>query len=92
MHTYIDNTWICRAYRDTKDKLVVASQKESNSYEEASRDSDWRDVMKNELNAFKENKTWQIVDLSMGKKKMKYKCESKVQFKVNGFVEKYKVK
>lgn len=53
---------------------------------------EWIKAMKHELDALSINKTWEMVDLPLGKKAIGFKWVFKVKLKVYGTLERYKVR
>lgn len=71
--------------------LSIESHVELSSYEQASRDTNQWNAMKNELQELEENKTCKIIDLLVKKKAINYKQVYKVKFNEDGSIERHKV-
>lgn len=62
------------------------------SFEEAQKSQEWRDAMKEELDAIHKNGTWELVDTPPEKKIIGLKWIFKTKFKANGQVLKHKAR
>jgi len=65
---------------------------EPKSYEEALLDDKWKDAMQQELQALKENGTWNLVPCPQGKPVIGCKWAFNIKHKVDGTVERYKAR
>ena len=59
---------------------------------EALFDENWKQTMNAEMEALEKNKTWELVDLPIGKRLVGCKWVYTVKYKVNGSLERYKVR
>ena len=50
----------------------------------------WKEAMKNEMDALKQNKTWDLMELPQGKKLVGCKWVFIVKYKAVGLLERYK--
>lgn len=65
---------------------------EPSSYLEASTDPNWVKAMDQELKALSDNKTWEVVDLPLGKKAIGCKWVYKVKLNSDGTLQRYKAR
>ena len=70
--------------------LVMSTNREPSSYSEAINFSEWRKAMTEEIRAFEQNETWEIVDPPRDKKPIGCRWVFKVKYNANGEVECYK--
>ncbi|PKU79659.1 Retrovirus-related Pol polyprotein from transposon TNT 1-94 [Dendrobium catenatum] len=59
---------------------------------EALSDKNWRNAMKDEMQALEKNETWEIVNLPIGKKSVGCKWVFSVKYKADGTLERYKAR
>ncbi|GKA24510.1 putative RNA-directed DNA polymerase [Tanacetum coccineum] len=62
------------------------------TYKEASTDSKWIEPMNDEMEALNRNGTWEITDLPKGRKHVGSKWISKIKYRANGEIERYKAR
>ncbi|MFS7910246.1 putative RNA-directed DNA polymerase [Helianthus anomalus] len=65
---------------------------EPSSYTEAVKDTNWINVMNEEISALHKNNTWTIVDLPKGKRSIGCKWVYKVKYRSTGEIERYKAR
>ncbi|GJY68778.1 ribonuclease H-like domain-containing protein, partial [Tanacetum coccineum] len=65
---------------------------EPSSFEEASKDINWINAMNNEMQAFYENGTWELVDLSIGRKAIGSKWVYRIKYMSSEEIERYKAR
>lgn len=70
----------------------VSNVKEPTTYVEASTKVEWIEAMNKELLALKQNNTWEITDLPIGKRAIRSKCVYKIKLNPDGTVERYKAR
>lgn len=87
-HLYTSYNYLLES--DFKVFCNLSDVKEPESYEEAVQDLKWLEAMQQELEAFNENQTWQLVDLPSNKKDIGCKWVFKVKYNAKGEVERYK--
>jgi len=68
----------------------VSSHVEPKSYEKAVKKEEWRNAIKNEIEALNMNETWSITDLPPGKRSIGCKWVYKLKFNADGKIERYK--
>ncbi|CAH9056431.1 unnamed protein product [Cuscuta europaea] len=71
---------------------AISMTKEPNSFGEAVRDPRWREAMTREIQALERTRTWEIRDLSPGKRAIYCKWVYKIKYKSDGSVERYKAR
>ncbi|XP_075106767.1 uncharacterized protein LOC142179790 [Nicotiana tabacum] len=85
------------SYANLKDKCRsflanISMMIEPKNFTEASKDRRWIEVMKMEIKALEDNKTWDVVDLPRGKKAIGSKWVYKIKCKASGEVERFKAR
>ena len=70
----------------------IETNPEPNNFEEASKQSQWINAMHEELEALNRNKTWEIVELPIGKKTVGCRWVYKTKYKSDGIVERHKAR
>ena len=68
----------------------VAEVREPESYADATKDSNWRAAMEEEMRALAENETWDLVDAPKGLKSIGCRWVHKVKYNTDGSVNRYK--
>ncbi|GKD50116.1 ribonuclease H-like domain-containing protein, partial [Tanacetum coccineum] len=66
--------------------------REPKTYFEASKYSHWIDAMNQEMNVLIRNGTWELVELSEGRKAIESKWIYKIKFRSNGEIDRYKAR
>ena len=79
----------CNLVSDFHDTNVI---KEPETYEQAVLDSKWITAMNTEIQALKDNHTWEEVPLPTGKKAIRCKWVYKIKLRSNGEIERYKAR
>ena len=79
----------CNLVSDLHD---VTEIKEPETYEQAILDSKWITAMNTEIQALKDNQTWEEVPLPTGKKAIRCKWVYKIKLRSNGEIERYKAR
>ncbi|GJZ82958.1 retrovirus-related pol polyprotein from transposon TNT 1-94 [Tanacetum coccineum] len=80
-------------YSDEEANLAMfSSQDDPDSFEEAPKEEKWVEAMKSELRAMEKNKTWELVALPAGAKKIGVKWVFKTKLSEDGKLNKYKVR
>ena len=69
----------------------VAEVRETESYTESSKDTNWRAAMEEEMHALAANETWDLVNAPKGAKPIGCMWVYKVKYNTNGSVNQYKV-
>ena len=64
----------------------VPEMREAESYAEATKDTNWRTAMEEEMRALAENETWDLVDAPNGMKLIGRRWVYKVKYNTNGSV------
>ncbi|CAN1181640.1 Retrovirus-related Pol polyprotein from transposon TNT 1-94 [Linum perenne] len=72
--------------------MTITNLNEPTSFNEAVKDENWRNAMKNELQALEDNHTWDIVPCPEGKKPVGCKWVFKVKLHADGKIERYKAR
>lgn len=67
--------------------INLSSEKEPRTFFEASKNPKWIIAMKPELEALKNNSTWEMTELPYGKKAIDSKWVFRIKYKPNGEVE-----
>ena len=62
------------------------------SYAEAAKDTNWRAVMEEEMHAFAENETWDLIDAPKGVKPIGCRWVYKVKYNIASSVSRYKAR
>ena len=70
----------------------VSSHAEPKLYEEAVKKEEWKNAMKNEIEALNINETWSITDLPLGKRSIGCKWVYKLKFNADGKIKCYKAR
>ncbi|KAL0385763.1 UNVERIFIED_CONTAM: Retrovirus-related Pol polyprotein from transposon RE2 [Sesamum radiatum] len=70
----------------------VAATQEPKSFAQASQDDNWRKAMQDELNALKNNQTWELCTLPPGKKAIGSRWVYKIKHLPDGSVDRYKAR
>ena len=77
---------------DSQNLALFTSQEDPTCYKEAAKSEKWRNAMDLEIEAIVENKTWKLVNLSIGAKKIGVKWVYKTKINESGEVKKYKAR
>ncbi|KAA3482589.1 Retrovirus-related Pol polyprotein from transposon TNT 1-94 [Gossypium australe] len=72
--------------------LAISASSVPKTYLQASKHSNWREVMQTEMFALEQNNTWIIMDLPPGKTAIGCKWVSRVKHRANGSIERYKAR
>ena len=72
------------------EKCYLMVESYPQTYEYASHDPRWKTAMKEEFSSLQKNNTWELVDLSPGKKLVQCKQVFKTKFADDGSPVKYK--
>ena len=72
--------------------LALFADVEPVKLEQAVKERTWCEAMKEEIRSIKQNKTWELVDLLIGKKPIDVKWVYKTKLRSNEEVEKYKAR
>jgi hypothetical protein len=75
---------------DLQNLVLFTSQEDPTCYEEAVKSEKWRNAMDLEIEAIVKNKTWELVNLSVGAKKIGVKWVYKTKINESGKVDKCK--
>jgi hypothetical protein len=75
---------------DLQNLALFTSQEDPTCYEEAVKSEKWRNAMDLEIEAIVKNKTWELVNLSVGAKKIGVKWVYKTKINESGKVDKCK--
>ena len=59
--------------------MLIQNNEEPSSFIEASRQVEWIEAMKSELDSIERNKTWDLVELPKDRKEIGLKCVFKVK-------------
>ncbi|KAL0437506.1 UNVERIFIED_CONTAM: Retrovirus-related Pol polyprotein from transposon RE1 [Sesamum radiatum] len=70
----------------------LSTLQEPNTYLEAVKHIQWRDVMKEELDALERNCTWSLVPLPLGKRPIGCKWVFKTKLRADGSIERHKAR
>ncbi|KAJ9540324.1 hypothetical protein OSB04_026830 [Centaurea solstitialis] len=71
---------------------AITSHDEPKYYHQAVKNDQWREAMKQEIQALEESKTWTLEPLPPGKKAIDSKWVYKIKYKPNGEIERYKAR
>ncbi|RDX79473.1 putative mitochondrial protein, partial [Mucuna pruriens] len=72
--------------------FALFSDCDPTTFEEAIKESKWRNAMDEEISAIERNNTWELTDLPKGHKTIGVKWVYKTKLKENGDVDKYKAR
>nr|GEW52765.1 retrovirus-related Pol polyprotein from transposon TNT 1-94 [Tanacetum cinerariifolium] len=78
--------------RSTPPAQYQSSERELVTYYKATKDKRWRSAMNSELEALEQNKTWTIKKLPPKKKALGCKWVYKIKYKLDGIIERFKVR
>ncbi|XP_058004740.1 retrovirus-related Pol polyprotein from transposon RE2 isoform X2 [Hevea brasiliensis] len=82
---------LAKIYAPTK-RCQLAQIEELDSFEEAVKSNKWPVVMDEKMKALEKNKTWELVDLLLGKEVVGLKRVYKLKYKPDGSVQKHKAR
>ncbi|GJX15623.1 ribonuclease H-like domain-containing protein [Tanacetum coccineum] len=90
LHRYVNHTLL----RGENYCFVTNLNKsiEPSSFEEASKDINWINVMNEELHALYENNTWELCDLPAGRKPIGSKWVYRIKYMSSGEIERFKAR
>ncbi|XP_075080277.1 uncharacterized protein LOC142165802 [Nicotiana tabacum] len=71
---------------------IFSVLRESYTFKEAFKDERWITAMQHEVQALEDNRTWEVVDLPLGKTSIGSKWVYKIKFKVDGEIERFKTR
>lgn len=71
---------------------AVTAGDEPSTYKQAVLHSHWRDAMNRELDALKNNNTWRLMPLPLGKKAIGSKWVYRIKYKSDGQIERHKAR
>ena len=80
------------AARELEERLLLASEAEPATFEEARREECWRQAMKEEMSSIEQNRTWKLVNLPHGHRPIGLKWVFKVKRDEVGAIVKHKAR
>ncbi|KAE8665560.1 PLAC8 family protein [Hibiscus syriacus] len=86
------NPWQTGMYQQPNEEAIVEEATEPETFEEASKSSEWMTAMKEEIDALQQNQTWDIVPKIKDVKLISCKWVYKIKRRPDGSIERYKAR
>ncbi|KAE8671632.1 hypothetical protein F3Y22_tig00111941pilonHSYRG00018 [Hibiscus syriacus] len=86
------NPWQTGVYQQPNEEAIIEEATEPETFEEASKSSEWMTTMKEEIDALQQNQTWDIVPKIKDVKPISCKWVYKIKRRPDGSIEKYKTR
>lgn len=90
MQDYVSGEGLSK--EDVHKLAMFISYEDPTYYEEAAKSEKWRIAMDLEIKAIVKNKTWELVNLQVGEKKIRVKLVYKTKLNENGEIDQCKVR